>query len=143
MQNHFKPVVRSSSVPHYIKLTATLRFFAQGSYQLGVGQDFLVGMCQAAVSKTVAEMLLFFERKICHNWISFSMTENEKNAIKAAFYAENGFPGVFGCVDGTHIGIIAPKENEHLFLNRKGFHSLNAMIASLNIEHEIKNTNIF
>lgn len=71
------------------------------------------------------------------------MTENEKNAIKAAFYAENGFPGVFGCVDGTHIGIIAPKENEHLFLNRKGFHSLNAMIASLNIEHEIKNTNIF
>jgi hypothetical protein len=35
-----------------------------------------------------------------------------------------GFPGVFGCVDGTHIAIRAPSQDSGSYYNRKGFHSI-------------------
>lgn len=35
-----------------------------------------------------------------------------------------GFPMCAGCVDGTHIPILAPKENHKDYVNRKGFHSI-------------------
>lgn len=35
-----------------------------------------------------------------------------------------GFPGVFGCVDGTHIPIRAPPKDSGSYYNRKGFHSI-------------------
>lgn len=38
------------------------------------------------------------------------------------------FPGVIGAVDGTHIPLLKPAVDEHNFINRKGFHSLNAQI---------------
>ena len=40
-----------------------------------------------------------------------------------------GFPGVVGAIDGTHIRIIAPTENEHEFVNRKNFHSINTQVV--------------
>lgn len=36
----------------------------------------------------------------------------------------NGFPGVFVCVDGTHIPIRAPPTDSGSHYNRKGFHSI-------------------
>ena len=51
--------------------------------------------------------------------------ENRKTIIKQAFFAKNGFPGVIGCIDCTHIRIQAPRINENDFVNRKGYHSLN------------------
>jgi len=35
-----------------------------------------------------------------------------------------GFPGVFGCVDGTHIAIRAPPKDAGSYYNRKGYHSI-------------------
>ncbi|KAK9745262.1 DDE superfamily endonuclease [Popillia japonica] len=37
------------------------------------------------------------------------------------------FPGVIGAIDGTHVAIMKPL-NEHNFINRKGYHSLNVQI---------------
>uniref|UniRef100_A0A8R1EKW7 DDE Tnp4 domain-containing protein n=1 Tax=Caenorhabditis japonica TaxID=281687 RepID=A0A8R1EKW7_CAEJA len=39
-------------------------------------------------------------------------------------------PGVVGAIDGTHVKIPAPPEDEYLFVNRKSYHSLNVGIAS-------------
>lgn len=50
-------------------------------------------------------------------------------AIKQQFYAVARFPGVVRAIDGTHIPIIAPAENEHLSVNRKGFHSINVQVS--------------
>ena len=44
---------------------------------------------------------------------------------KEQFYSLGRCPGVIGTIDGTHIPIIAPSEDEHLFINRKGFHCIN------------------
>ncbi|KAL1250636.1 hypothetical protein QQF64_018432, partial [Cirrhinus molitorella] len=38
------------------------------------------------------------------------------------------FPNVVRCIDGTHIPIIAPNENEADFVNRKSIHSINVQI---------------
>ncbi|XP_067634770.1 putative nuclease HARBI1 isoform X2 [Eurosta solidaginis] len=57
------------------------------------------------------------------------MSEEENMEAKIYFFEKAGFPGVVGCVDGTHIKISAPSKLEQgLYFNRKGFFSLNAMI---------------
>ncbi|GFO21901.1 protein antagonist of like heterochromatin protein 1, partial [Plakobranchus ocellatus] len=41
-----------------------------------------------------------------------------------------GFPNVFGCIDGTHIKIVAPPGNdEDVYVNRKNVHSINVQIV--------------
>lgn len=47
----------------------------------------------------------------------------------------NGFPGIIGAIDGTHIAVVAPSINNAigpplLFYNRKGYYSLNIQIVS-------------
>ena len=44
---------------------------------------------------------------------------------KAKFFSVAGFPGVLGCVDGTHIPIMAPSVDNYAYVNRKNFHSIN------------------
>ncbi|XP_062588934.1 putative nuclease HARBI1 [Saccostrea cucullata] len=38
-----------------------------------------------------------------------------------------GFPNVIGAIDGTHVGIKSPSFEEHVFVNRKNYHSINTM----------------
>ena len=58
------------------------------------------------------------------------MTDDERNEAKLQFFEKTDFPGVIGCVYGTHIKILAPnKEDQHLYFNRKRFFSLNTMIV--------------
>ena len=35
------------------------------------------------------------------------------------------FPGVIGCISGSHIPLIAPHQDEFAYVNRKRFHSTN------------------
>ncbi|XP_055643964.1 putative nuclease HARBI1 [Toxorhynchites rutilus septentrionalis] len=120
----------SSSVLPITKLSAALRFFAKGGYQKGVGNDLFAGMAQPTLSNALSSIIAVLEREVCPTAIQFPMNEEEINAIKLAFYEKTGFPGVIGCVDGTHIRIISPSADlQHLYYNRKGFHSLNVMLV--------------
>ncbi|XP_063328757.1 putative nuclease HARBI1 [Pelmatolapia mariae] len=49
-------------------------------------------------------------------------------SLISLFLLLQGFPGVIGCIDGTHIPIIAPSVNEGDYVNRKSFHSINVQI---------------
>ncbi|CAG5019536.1 unnamed protein product [Parnassius apollo] len=63
-------------------------------------------------------------------------SKSERDAIKRRFYEKFNIPAVLGCIDGTHISIVRPTENEERFFNRKHFHSRNVLIicdADLNI----------
>ena len=41
-------------------------------------------------------------------------------------------PRCIGALDGTHIAVKRPYFNEPGYINRKGYHSINAMVSSLN-----------
>jgi hypothetical protein len=44
------------------------------------------------------------------------------------FYKLAQFPKVVGCLDCTHVRILAPSVNEAEFVNRKGKHSINCQL---------------
>lgn len=127
-----RPQIRLDAIPNVIKLATLLRFCAQGTYQNGVGNDFNVGLAQPTVSLVLKEMIDVVENFICPQWIKFNYTDEEKSQSKNCFYEKSGIPGIIGCIDGTHIRIIAPAKNiQHLYYNRKGFHSINAMVVCI------------
>lgn len=64
-------------------------------------------------------------------WIRFPQTQEAKRRIKAEFMEKTNFPGTIGAIDCTHIAIIAPSQEEHNYLNRKGYHSKNVQIVSI------------
>ncbi|XP_018801299.1 PREDICTED: putative nuclease HARBI1 isoform X2 [Bactrocera latifrons] len=111
------------------RVVAALRFFAEGSYQHGVGTDYNVGMGQSTVSKSLSHFLEVMQRKLCREWIKFDQSEEEKMQAEQEFYAKASFPGVIICVDGTHIKIVKPSEEGFLYYNRKGFYSINAILV--------------
>lgn len=58
------------------------------------------------------------------------MNEQEKWEIKEHFYKKKNFPGVIGCIDGTHIQIVALGVRERSkYYNRKGFCSLSTTVV--------------
>ncbi|XP_065089161.1 putative nuclease HARBI1 [Ochlerotatus camptorhynchus] len=124
------PTVGSASVLPIIKLAAALRFFAEGGYQKGAGNDLFVGVAQPTLSKILTKVIDVFEEHVCATVITFPTNEAEKNSIKMGFFEKTGFPGVIGCVDGTHVKIFKPRSDvQHLYYNRKGYHSLNVMVV--------------
>ncbi|XP_059219925.1 putative nuclease HARBI1 [Stomoxys calcitrans] len=121
---------RSTCVPKTLRLAATLRILAEGSYQKGAGNDFNVGLAQPTMSCVFHECIDAMYSELCSKWITFKMSEREKMEIKEHFYGQTRFPGVIGCIDGTHIKILAPTLSERWkYYNRKGFYSLNVMVV--------------
>lgn len=134
LENRLKLTTRISSITPIIKLSATLRFLAEGGYQTGCGNEYLSGLAQSTFSKVLTQIINILEEEICTDLINFPRTEQEKEQIKLSFFTKTGIPGVIGCIDGTHFRIASPsKEEKHLYLNRKGFCSLNAMLVSISV----------
>ena len=48
-----------------------------------------------------------------------------KRRLRKVFFQVSEFPCAIGGIDGPHVRITAPQENEPDFVNRKGFHSIN------------------
>ncbi|XP_065358696.1 putative nuclease HARBI1 [Calliphora vicina] len=110
------------------ELASTLSLLASGSFQYAVGNDYLIGMSQSTISKMVTRVAKEMEVKLCPNLIKFD--PEQSNECMETFMRKYKIPGVIGCIDGTHIGLQKPSDNEHMFFNRKGFHSLNSMVVN-------------
>ena len=111
-----------------------LRYLATGANYSVIGDT--QGVHKSTVCRAVHEVVDFF----CANQASFikwPANFSERCGISGDFYElYRKVPGVLGCIDGTHIGIIGPKGNQRGFLNRKGYHSLNVMVATM-ISHKL------
>lgn len=114
---------RSFPISATNQVLITLRFLATGSF-LQVTGDTIAGADKSTVSRIVRRVTLAISRKL-DDFVKFPQTLQEKDEIKQGFYDLGGFPCVIGCVDGSHVRIIAPSENECNFVNRKGYHSVN------------------
>lgn len=84
-------------------------------------------MTQPTFSRALSEVCSALEA-IAPNVIKFPISEAEKQAKKEEFMEHFQFPGVIGCIDGTHVAITPSQNDEHLYFNRKRYHSKNVQI---------------
>lgn len=118
---------RTSRVNYQQRILIALRFYATGNYQRGVGQEYLLAVSQPIVSRAVEEVSRILVLHFSNNWIQFPNAER-RNSIKRIFFEYCGVPGVAGAVDCTHVNILAPTQEEHAYINWKGYHSINVQL---------------
>lgn len=99
-----------------------LRFYASGNFLQVIGDT--IGVDKSTVSRAVHDVSQLLSTKQSE-FIKWPTTASAINENKNGFYRRRRFPGIIGCIDGTHIRIIAPSKDESDFVNRKGFHSVN------------------
>lgn len=107
------------------QVLSALRFYATGSMQKDAGD--LHGISQASVSRCVSSVSTALCRKAA-SYIHFPTDHEEVKMIMSNFHDIAKFPNVISCVDGTQIAITSPRQNEHLYVCRKGYHSLNVQV---------------
>ncbi|XP_046575474.1 putative nuclease HARBI1 [Haliotis rubra] len=104
-----------------MQVLVTLRFLASVSFLQVVGDT--VGLDKSTFSRTVDRVCDALVRK-WHQFIKWPSVQ-EKDKIKKGVFEIGGFPNVIGCIDGTHVRIQAPTQDEPAYVNRKGWHSIN------------------
>ncbi|KAK2821361.1 hypothetical protein Q7C36_020704 [Tachysurus vachellii] len=108
-------------------LCVALRFFANGSFLYNIRDAEHIS--KATVCRAVRKVCLALKRFLQ----IFVLFPGHKpvRVIKEEFYRicrSNSLPNVVGCIDCTHIPIIAPSENEADYVNRRSIHSINVQI---------------
>ncbi|KAJ8381660.1 hypothetical protein SKAU_G00024380 [Synaphobranchus kaupii] len=86
------------------------------------------GMSQPSLSRILPQVIEAILHVLSRRYISYPFTADEQARVKAEFVRSFNFPGVIGAVDCTHIALRAPSVDEHAYVNRKNFHSLNVQI---------------
>ncbi|XP_064103412.1 putative nuclease HARBI1 [Macrobrachium nipponense] len=85
-------------------------------------------MSQASVSRIISQVTDILYNK-ARTEIKMPQNPQEIHQTAQAFHRISGFPRVIGAIDGTHIPIKAPSDNEYIYVNRKGYHSLNLQVV--------------
>ncbi|XP_063617419.1 putative nuclease HARBI1 [Cydia splendana] len=126
-----EPVVpktqRSNGIPFPLKVLLTLSFLASGSHQKSVGKDFNVNISQKSVSrviKIIVEGLNF----VLDKWVVFPSSSLQREQIKDGFYRKYHYPETIGCLDGTYVEIVCPRDDEEAFYDKKCQYSIHAQI---------------
>ncbi|XP_061188005.1 putative nuclease HARBI1 [Saccostrea echinata] len=126
---------RSYAIPAHIQVLTCLRFLAKGDY-LSETTD-IHGISKASGCLIIHRVI----NAICKNLnnIQFPSRKEQLTNIKAAFYKIAGFPNVVGAIDGTQIPIQGmTTDDEHLYVCRKGFHSINVQAV---VDADLRFTN--
>ncbi|WAR07780.1 LOW QUALITY PROTEIN: HARB1-like protein, partial [Mya arenaria] len=113
--------MRSNPLPPLLTVLCCLQFFATGAHHIVIAQAH--GVSRSAVGKAIHAVSVILAGLI-NRYVKFP-TGLEIESVKRKFYSVAGFPNVVGAVDGTHVKIQAPPDNEADYVNRKGYHSLN------------------
>ncbi|XP_052788853.1 putative nuclease HARBI1 [Mya arenaria] len=67
--------------------------------------------------------------RLVRQFISFPTDAADLRRNATIFEGIANFPKVMGLIDGTHIRIRAPSEDEYMYVNRKQFHSINVQVV--------------
>ncbi|CAH0405000.1 unnamed protein product [Chilo suppressalis] len=128
-----EPVVpktqRCNGIPFPIKVLVTLSFLANGSHQKSVSKDFNLHISQKSVSRVIKIIIEGFNM-LLDKYVVFPTMPIQREQIKEGFYRKYHFPGTYGCIDGTYVEIVCPRDDEEAFFDRKGQYSIHAQIVS-------------
>ncbi|KAG4072195.1 hypothetical protein HA402_014424 [Bradysia odoriphaga] len=117
-------------VPLTIQFGSVLNFYASGSYQRRVGSDAYAMISQTLVSRCVRYFSWVITTKVMDQFIQFPRSVDEIRHLQNKMQFHTDFPGAFGMVDGSLIGLAAlSHEIEHSFVSRKSFHAINAQFV--------------
>lgn len=78
----FENGTRRTRCPPIVRFFCTLSFLAHGSYQKPVGADRLTGLSQAAVSRSIREVVDIFVNHLANRYIRFPQNLEEKMLVK-------------------------------------------------------------
>lgn len=90
---------RSHALSTTVQVLVALRFFASGSFLQVIGDT--VGLPKSTVSRIIRDVSVALTQKR-NELIRWPTTAAEIQQVKEGFFHKGGFPGVIGCVDGTH-----------------------------------------
>lgn len=101
---------------------------------LATGANFTVvadahGLHKSTVSRCVHRFVKAVVRTLFAEVVDWPEDPRDVRRMVSRFREIGGMPCVIGCIDGTHIPIARPVENEAQFVNRHGEHSVNAMMV--------------
>ncbi|XP_031339432.1 putative nuclease HARBI1 [Photinus pyralis] len=145
LKDYIAPANRSTDLDITTKVLVTLRFLASGSYQMDVGSNYYFGISQPSVSRCIEEVVNAMNRnEIFNAYVHFPRNIQELNAARMGFFEKYNFPGIIGCIDCTHVAIFPPKVDddnypEHIYVNRKNYHSINVQLIC---DHNLKIINV-
>ncbi|XP_064646164.1 putative nuclease HARBI1 [Lineus longissimus] len=126
VRNYIEPQTdRNHALPADLKVLATLRFYASGSFQEVTGDT--VHISQPSMSRIITQVTDALIH-LLHNIIKFPALQDIPR-ISAAFYEIANFPGIIGLIDGTHVWIIGPTHHEWRYVNRKNYYSINVQVV--------------
>ncbi|XP_050686985.1 putative nuclease HARBI1 [Eriocheir sinensis] len=135
------PTSRSFALTPEMKVIITLRYLATGKMQMCNSDD--LGPSQSSVSKAITDTLkALTQPAILVQFIRFPRTVPEIREKQQEFVQVANFPGIVGVIDCTHVRILAPREYEADYVNRKNFHSINTQLvfdAKYNILNVVAN----
>ncbi|KAJ1128227.1 hypothetical protein NDU88_006606 [Pleurodeles waltl] len=67
--------------------------------------------------------------KHMQSYIVFPQLE-DLPTVKGDFYALGHIPNIIGAIDGTHVALVPPQD-EQVYRNRKSYHSMNVQMVCL------------
>ncbi|XP_052783205.1 putative nuclease HARBI1 [Mya arenaria] len=112
---------RNHAISARHKLLITLRYLATGPIQLNDCD--IHGVSQPTVSRVLGEMLnVLSDPRLVRQFISFPTDAADLRRNATIFEGIANFPKVMGLIDGTHIRIRAPSEDEYMYVNRNTQH---------------------
>ena len=117
-----RSTMRSHAFPVSLQVMVALRFYATRSFQL-VNAD-VHRLSRSSVSNITRDVTHCLNR-VSSQYIKMPTDQVELNTNMQGFHNNIDFPNDVGAIDGTHIRIKSPSEDEYLYVNRKNYHSVN------------------
>lgn len=115
---------RSYGVPGINQFCIALSILATGATFRKTAELFGVG--KSSVQRIFWNIITNIANE-AHRYINLP---EDINYAAQQFFRIGKIPNVIGCIDGTFIPVLRPYNNEHVYVCRKGFHALNAMIIN-------------
>lgn len=116
-----RPTSRSNALSCEEQTAAALRYYATGTFQIDIGEGLNISQSSVhrAVSNVNSALNKHFDRFI--TWPDLQQIRQNK----IQFHSLGHFPNVIGVIDCTHVRVMRPRVDEHQYINRKFYPSLN------------------